>query len=305
MTDERKEFGKKLIEIRERKGLRQADVVEITGISQRTIGRLERGEIFNPSVDSLIELSKAYGVDIISLNKKYVHGDYYILEEINRSLNLNIIFSSDEMILNLLDKINLIKESRDLKSRKYELKLLEIFIKYISNEINDRDLYDEFEYISSDKIDWKNFPNIDLSPIELRILLNIATTFESYKNIDRLDIFNKCKNQENDKIIKIASCNNLSNFYIKNKDYSKAIKITNEGINYSREKSFIYGLLYLNFSKFLASYRLYDNYEQSLAVTKILLENIVNKNLVNKVNEKIKYILDWVKKLGIWLFLVF
>lgn len=305
MTDKRKEFGKKLIEIRERKGLRQADVAEITGISQRTIGRLERGEIFNPSVDSLIELSKAYGVDIISLNKKYVHGDYYILEEINRSLNLNIIFSSDEMILNLLDKINLIKESRDLKSRKYELKLLEIFIKYISNEINDRDLYDEFEYISSDKIDWKNFPNIDLSPIELRILLNIATTFESYKNIDRLDIFNKCKNQENDKIIKIASCNNLSNFYIKNKDYSKAIKITNEGINYSREKSFIYGLLYLNFSKFLASYRLYDNYEQSLAVTKILLENIVNKNLVNKVNEKIKYILDWVKKLGIWLFLVF
>ncbi len=292
MTDERKEFGKKLIEIREMKGLRQADVAEITGISQRTIGRLERGEIFNPSVDSLIELSKAYGVDIISLNKKYVHGDYYILEEINRSLNLNIIFSSDEMILNLLDKINLIKESRDLKSRKYELKLLEIFIKYISNEINDRDLYDEFEYISYDKIDWKNFPNIDLSPIELRILLNIATTFESYKNIDRLDIFNKCKNQENDKIIKIASCNNLSNFYIKNKDYSKAIKITNEGINYSREKSFIYGLLYLNFSKFLASYRLCDNYEKSLTVTRILLENISNKNLVNKVNEKIKYILD-------------
>lgn len=196
------------------------------------------------------------------------------------------------MILNLLDKINLIKESRDLKSRKYELKLLEIFIKYISNEINDRDLYDEFEYISSDKVEWKNFPNIDLSPIELRILLNIATTFDSYKNIDRLDIFNKCKNQENNKIIKIASCNNLSNFYIKNKEYSKAIKITNEGINYSRENSFIYGLLYLNFSKFLASYRLYDNYEKSLTVTKILLENISNENLVNKVNEKIKYILD-------------
>lgn len=292
MTDERKEFGKKLIEIRERKGLRQADVAELINLSERSIGRLERGEIFNPSVDSLIELSKAYGVDIISLNKKYVHGDYYILEEINRSINLNIIFSSDEMILNLLDKINIIKESRDLKSRKYELELLEIFIKYISNEINDRDLYDEFEYISSDKVDWKNFSNIDLSPIELRILLNISTTFESYKNIDRLDIFNKCKNQENDKIIKIASCNNLSNLYIKNKDYSKAIKITNEGINYSREKSFIYGLLYLNFSKFLASYRLYDNYEQSLAVTKILLENIVNENLVNKVNEKIKNILD-------------
>ena len=80
MTNQRKEFGKKLIEIREIKGLRQADVADIADISQRTIGRLERGEIFNPSADSLIELSKAYGVDIISLNKKYMHGDYYILE---------------------------------------------------------------------------------------------------------------------------------------------------------------------------------------------------------------------------------
>lgn len=73
MTDERKEFGKKLIEIREVKGLRQADVAEISDISQRTIGRLERGEIFNPSVDSLIELSKIYNIDISTLYKNCVN----------------------------------------------------------------------------------------------------------------------------------------------------------------------------------------------------------------------------------------
>ena len=32
MTDERKEFGKKLIELRERKGLRQADVADIINL---------------------------------------------------------------------------------------------------------------------------------------------------------------------------------------------------------------------------------------------------------------------------------
>ena len=194
MTDSRKEFGKKLIEIRENRGLRQADVAEIVNLSERSIGRLERGEIYNPSIDSLIELSKAYGVDIISLNKKYVYGDYFILEEINKSLSINAMFISKDMILSLLNKINLIKNSRDLKARKYELELLEILIKYLSFQISDKELYNEFEALSSDKINRKNFSNINLSPIELRILLNIATTSESFKNIDRLEIFNKCKN---------------------------------------------------------------------------------------------------------------
>ena len=86
MTKARKEFGKKLIEIRERKGLRQADVAEIANLSQRSIGRLERGEIESASVDSLIELSKAYGLDILNLYKKYIYGNYCLLDEINNRL---------------------------------------------------------------------------------------------------------------------------------------------------------------------------------------------------------------------------
>ena len=121
MTDSRKEFGKKLIEIRENRGLRQADVAEIVNLSERSIGRLERGEIYNPSIDSLIELSKAYGVDIISLNKKYVYGDYYILEEINKSLSINAMFISKDVSLSLLNKINLTKNSRDLRARNIKL----------------------------------------------------------------------------------------------------------------------------------------------------------------------------------------
>lgn len=70
MINERKEFGKKLIEIRERKGLRQADVAGLINLSQRTIGRLERGEIESASLDSLIELSKVYDMDVINLYKK-------------------------------------------------------------------------------------------------------------------------------------------------------------------------------------------------------------------------------------------
>lgn len=291
MTDNRKEFGKKLIEIRENRGLRQADVAGLVNLSERSIGRLERGEIYNPSIDSLIELSKAYGVDIISLDKKYVYGDYFILEEINKSLSINAMFISKDMSLSLLNKINLIKNSRDLKARKYELELLEILIKYLSFQTSDKELYNEFEALSSDKINRKDFSNIYLSPIELRILLNIATTSESFKNIDRLEIFNKCKNQDFDKVIEIASCNNMSSFYIKNKDYHEAIKIIDEGINYSRETSSIYGLLFLHFTKFLASYRLNENYEEPLAVTKIMLNNIIDDNIKETINYKLDNIL--------------
>ena len=270
MTDERKEFGKKLIEIREMKGLRQADVAEIINLSERSIGRLERGEIESASVDSLIELSKIYDLDILSLYKKYIYGSFCILEEIKNSLDINAKFLTKDIRIELLEKIDLIKDSRELRARKYELDLLDLFIRYLNFEITSEELSEIYEDLSSNKIKRKNFENLDLQGIDLRILLNIATTSQDFKGIDRVEIFNKCKNQDKEKIVKIATCNNLANWNIINKNYEEAIKITNEGIGYAIENSSIDALLYLYFSKFLASYRLYDNYEKSLTSTKIL-----------------------------------
>lgn len=292
MTDERKEFGKKLIEIREIKGLRQADVAEIINLSERSIGRLERGEIESASVDSLIELSKIYDLDILSLYKKYIYGSFCILEEIKNSLDINAKFLTKDIRIELLEKIDLIKDSRELRARKYELDLLDLFIRYLNFEITSEELSEIYEDLSSNKIKRKNFENLDLQGIDLRILLNIATTSQDFKGIDRVEIFNKCKNQDKEKIVKIATCNNLANWNIINKNYEEAIKITNEGIGYAIENSSIDALLYLYFSKFLASYRLYDNYEKSLTVTKILLENIVNKDLQLLMNRKIENILS-------------
>lgn len=292
MTDERKEFGKKLIEIREIKGLRQADVAEIINLSERSIGRLERGEIESASVDSLIELSKIYDLDILSLYKKYIYGSFCILEEIKNSLDINAKFLTKDIRIELLEKIDLIKDSRELRARKYELELLDLFIRYLNFEITSEELSEIYEDLSSNKIKRKNFENLDLQGIDLRILLNIATTSQDFKGIDRVEIFNKCKNQDKEKIVKIATCNNLANWNIINKNYEEAIKITNEGIGYAIENSSIDALLYLYFSKFLASYRLYDNYEKSLTVTKILLENIVNKDLQLLMNRKIENILS-------------
>lgn len=291
MTDARKEFGKKLIEIREVKGLRQADVAEISDISQRTIGRLERGEIFTPSVDSLIELSKIYNIDILTLYKKYIYGSFYILEEIKNLLDINAMFLTEDIRIDLLEKIDLIKDSRELRARKYEIDLLNLFIRYLNFEVTSKDLSEIYEDLSSSKIKRKNFENLDLQGIDLRILLNIGTTSQDFKGIDRVEIFNKCKNQDKDKIVKIATYNNLANWNIVNKNYVEAIKTANEGLVCSRENSSIDAFLYLYFAKFIACYRAHKNYEEPLTVTKVLLENILNKDLQVLMNKKIENIL--------------
>lgn len=290
MVNARKEFGKNLIEIREIKGLRQSDVADLSSLSQRTVGRLERGEIESASVDSLVELSKVYDIDILSLYKKYLYGNLCILEDIKSMLDINAIFLPREIRTNLLDKINLIKDAKDLEVKSYELDLLELFIKYLNSEISDEALRDNFEDLGGNKIKRENFSKLDLSPVELRILLNIASDFKSFKNIDRLEIFERCKNQD-DEMIKLLAYNNLSNFYVINKNYRDALKISNEGIEYSRNNSSIDGLLYLHFINLLASYRANKNYEEALLVTKVLLKNNLNPELNMMVNKNINNIL--------------
>lgn len=169
MINKRKEFGKKLIEIRKRKGLKQADVADFINLSQRSIGRLERGEIESASLDSLIELSKVYDTDIISLYKKYIYGNLCILDEIKSLLDINAVFLPEEIRVNSLEKIKLIKDAKDLEAKRYEINLLELFIKYLNSEISDEALRDNFEDLSGNKIKRENFSKLDLSPLELRI----------------------------------------------------------------------------------------------------------------------------------------
>lgn len=291
MINERKEFGKKLIEIRERKGLRQADVAGLINLSQRTIGRLERGEIESASLDSLIELSKVYDMDVINLYKKYIYGNLYILDEIKSQLDINAIFLDQSIRENLSRKISLIKDAKDLEAKRYELYLLDLFIKYLNSEVSDEDLNDNFEDLSGGKINRKNFSKLDLSPVELRILLNIASDFDSFKNIDRIEIFESCKNKSKDKMVKLLAYNNFSNFYVTNKDYKETLEISSEVITYSRKNSSLDGLLYLNFINFLASYRSFENYEDPLSTTRMLLSNNMNTDLQKMVNKKIENIL--------------
>jgi transcriptional regulator with XRE-family HTH domain len=57
-------IGKKIKEIREEKGISQYRLAQLTGINRSTIKRYEEGSIKKISLDNLMKICNALGVDI-------------------------------------------------------------------------------------------------------------------------------------------------------------------------------------------------------------------------------------------------
>ena len=57
-------MGEKIKELRERKGISQYRLAELTGINRSTINRYENGSIQKISFDNLLKICEALGVNI-------------------------------------------------------------------------------------------------------------------------------------------------------------------------------------------------------------------------------------------------
>lgn len=64
-----KELGIKIQELRKQKGMTQEDLAEKTGLSVRTIQRIESGEV-DPRSYTLSQIAEALGVDLVDLTKE-------------------------------------------------------------------------------------------------------------------------------------------------------------------------------------------------------------------------------------------
>ncbi|WP_027717903.1 helix-turn-helix domain-containing protein [Desulfovirgula thermocuniculi] len=61
-----KRFGESLKRLRHRLGLRQSDVAKMLGVERSTVANWERG-VKQPSLDTLLRLSEAFGVPLDEL----------------------------------------------------------------------------------------------------------------------------------------------------------------------------------------------------------------------------------------------
>lgn len=292
MGKETKEFGKKLIEIRENAGLIQSEVAERGDISQRTIGRLERGEISNASMDSLMTLSKIYDEDIVSLYISYVYESYSILEDIIERLDINAMFLTEKELDSMIRRLDLISIKRDSKSFEYKIELTRLFVETL--QTRDRDtLIKKFENIYRGKINNDNILTNNYNILETRILLNIASHVQDYKGISNIALMKKCKNSTIDDSISVNVYNNFANIHYKNKEYDLALSVINEGISNCFRIDCITGLIYLQYTKFLILYELntYDYYKE-LDFLKLLISKSNNGYLNKYIYNKVKRVLE-------------
>lgn len=292
MNNKLKDFGLKLKKIRESKNITQFEVETLSYISEKTVSRLERGVISDASIYSLIELSKLYNRDLVSLYISTVYGNYSLLKSIEKKLDMNSMFMSKKQIDSYIDQLKIIRSKRDLQNSVYYIDLLLIFLSYLKNDSIDS-LRHNFDYLSSNIINNKNILSRSLSSIELRILINICSNFEEYKSFSSKKIIDNCIKQLEGEYLLIMALNSRANIEYINKNYKNALKYVYKAIDVATDKKSIEGLSYLYYTKFICEYKLsYKTYEHSLLSSKVFAENSNNNLLSNLINKKTSKILN-------------
>ena len=182
-------FGNYLTKIRENKRISQEDLAHLSGISRRSISRIENGLIKEPSIDTLLKLSAVLEFDLVDLYIKDIYQSHYLYRELISSFDILCGFKSKEEILLLEKKLEILERDSGFKNKDYELALMRLFIKNLKTPIL-ISLKEEFEDLTSTRLNKNNLLTKDLSFLEARLLLNICNRNKAYKEIEREDILN-------------------------------------------------------------------------------------------------------------------
>lgn len=266
-----KEFGKILKNIRLFNKLSQEDVEFLTGMSVRSLSRLENGNIKNISIDSLIELSNLYEEDLLDIYYKNLFKTDYLYEEILNNLGVASIFIGKNEAEILSKKLSIVENDNNLMMEKVKnIKLLRLFVDRILNKQIDKQVYKErYEEITSKICMRSNIIDRKYSTIEMRVLVNICNDFKEYKSFSNYEILDKLSQKCNNSVVKMLIYNSIINrLYIdfRSKD---AIKLITKAINQATTNKDLESLAMLYYDKFICEYDLgYSTYEESINLAK-------------------------------------
>lgn len=104
--NQEKEIGKQLVAYREKRGLTQQEVGELTDLTANQIGLLERGQR-NWTLNTLIKVTNALEIDLTTLFQPFEQGDTQLnqmLQKLERNTNKKTLVEAFNEILNTYDE---------------------------------------------------------------------------------------------------------------------------------------------------------------------------------------------------------
>ncbi|MFO3666555.1 helix-turn-helix domain-containing protein [Anaerococcus kampingiae] len=285
-------FGNDLTKIRENKRISQEDLAHLSGISRRSISRIENGLIKEPSIDTLLKLSASLDADIVDLYIKDIYESQYLYRELLSSFDILSSFKSREEILLLEKKVDILEKDHNFKGKDYELALMKLFIKSLKTPIL-LSLEEEFEYITSSRINKNNILSGDLTFFETRLLVNVCNANGGFKNIAKEDLLDIIISKTDNCTLKYLSYNSLINSIYVNKECKDALNLVNEAIDESKKNRFIEGNSLLYYLQFLCRYSLGDErFIQSLDHAILFSTYTGLDNLKKLIEEKSKNVIE-------------
>ena len=285
-------FGNDLTKIRESKRLSQEDLAFLSGLSRRSISRIENGLINEPSIDTLLKLTAALDFDLVDLYIKDKYQSHYLYKDLISSFDLLSSFKSEEEILLLEKKLNILESDPNFKGKDYELALIRLFIKSLKTPILPN-LAEQFEELTSYRINKNKILTGDLSFFETRLLVNICNEKGGFKNIAKEDLLDTIISKTDNYTLRYLSYNSLINSIYVNKEYKYALSQVDEAIDKAKENRFIEGNSLLYYLQFLCRYGLGDErFIESLDYALLFSEYTGLDNLKNLIAEKSKNVIE-------------
>ncbi|WP_406241872.1 helix-turn-helix domain-containing protein [Tissierella carlieri] len=213
-------FGKELRDMRIKLGLTQNDVSTLTGINTDTLRRIEGGKVM-PKFETLSYLSAIYKHDLNTLFLKYRFNDFDSLYELKNKLESK--FDRDEFYtLNTeLKELNsLIRNIHNSYFKDYltQLTLLTDAVILYKDEDKYKEAIERLIkaiIITLPTFDLDNYKSLVYSPMEMRILMNIAFVLNKMNNdsmyLEILEFCIKSVDEVNEMYPKL--CYNLAGAY--------------------------------------------------------------------------------------------
>ena len=298
-----KVFSQKLRAIRKSLMLHKDYIADKTGISVKTIVRLENGKCL-PNLDTLELLSHLYKTDLVSLLVECQFDDYYTFTSITNEIENKIDNGEFDK---LESSLKLLKEfSSSISNEYYKTSISQqiIFINGILEYSRKEyrlalDTYIKALRLTEPDFTLEEYSCCILSDAEVRILMNIGFTLDKLEGAKKsLDIMLFCKDSlEKNSAMYPKICHNIAVTYSKMANYSKSLEYYNEGIDSCRKLRYPLGMGLLYYGKGYSEYKLdLENYlhsfNTSITLCKAFGQDAIMELIISNCKEHCGIILD-------------